>query len=133
MRLTSSAAVLVLLWAPGCGGEDGSFTEDYNRAVTPISTLAKDMKGRPAELERLAERTRRARANLAAVDAPEGARDELERVRAELGAVTRALTAVAGAARARDPVRHRRALRRLEASNARVGRAERALQRAVAG
>ena len=38
MKLTSPVVLLVLLAVAGCGGgSDGSFTEDYNTAVKPLS------------------------------------------------------------------------------------------------
>ena len=36
MKLTSSAVLLVLLVAAGCGGEDNSFTRDYNQHLANI-------------------------------------------------------------------------------------------------
>jgi hypothetical protein len=133
MRLSSSAGVFVLLLAMGCGGAETSFTEDYNQAVTPISELGKDLGTRPENYDHLAERTRRTRRNLARLDAPEGAGDELEALVAGLDDVTSGLLGVARAARSNDPVRERRAARRLERSNDEFRRAEKALHRAVEG
>lgn len=133
MRLRSSAVLLVLLWAAGCGGEDSSFTEDYNRAVKPISSLGGDLEGSAAEYEDLAERAGRTGRNLARLEAPDGARSELRRLRAGLAEVTESLEAFASATRAKDPVLQRRAARRLVRSNERFSRAEDALQRAVEG
>lgn len=133
MRLTSSAALLVLLLAPGCGGEDATFTDDYNQAVTPISELRGNLGARPENYDRLAERTRETRRNLARLEAPDGAGDELDALVAGLGEVTSSLVAVARAARSEDPVLERRAARRLERSNDHFRRAENALHRALEG
>jgi hypothetical protein len=133
MRLSSSAGLLVLLLAVGCGGAEASFTQDYNEAVTPISELGEDLGTRPENYDRLAERTRRTRRNLARLEAPDGAGDELEALEAGLDDVTSGLLGVARAARSEDPVRERRAARRLERANDEFRRAENALHRAVEG
>ena len=133
MRLGSSAGLVVLLLAVGCGGAEPSFTEDYNEAVTPIAELGDDVGTRPENYDHLADRTRQTRRNLARLEAPEGARDELDALLAGLDDVTSSLVGVARAARREDPVRERRAARRLERSNDEFRRAENALQRAVEG
>jgi hypothetical protein len=131
MRLTSSAILLVLLWVAGCGGSESTFTEDYNRAVRPISELDGDPGAQPANYDRLARRTRRTRQNLARLDPPEEAREELQALVRTLDDVTRDLEAVARTTRARDPVLQRRAARRLERSNQEFRRAENAFHRAL--
>ena len=133
MRVSSSAGWLVLLLAVGCGGAGPSFTEDYNDAVTPIAELGDGLGTRPENYDRLADRTRQTRRNLARLEAPEGAGDELEALLAGLDDVTSSLLGVARAARSEDPVRERRAARRLERSNDEFRRAENALHRAVEG
>ncbi len=133
MRLTSSAVLLVLLWAPACGGDDSSFADDYNRAVTPIAELGGAPGAQPENYDMLARRTRRTRENLARLDPPEQARDELRALVRVLDDVTRDLETVARTTRARDPVLQRRAARRLERSNDEFRRAESALHRAVEG
>jgi hypothetical protein len=133
MRLGSSAGLLVLLVLLGCGGEDGSFTQDYNEAVTPIAELRGNVGTRPEHYDRLAARTRETRRNLARLEAPDGAADELDALVEGLDDVTSSLLAVARAARSKDPVRSRRAARRLQRSNDEFRRAEDALRRAVEG
>ena len=131
MRLTSAALVLVLLAPLGCGGEESSFTEDYNRAVKPLTRLGEGLDAKPATFDRLARRTERTRRELAKVDAPESAQDEFEALLARLDAVTRDLDAVARADRSGDVVKQRRAARRLVQSGNAFERAETALKRAV--
>jgi HD superfamily phosphodiesterase len=133
MRLGSSAVFLVLLVMPGCGGEDASFTEDYNEAVTPISELRANLDTRLENYDRLADRTRETRRNLARLEAPEGAAEELDALVAGLDDVTTSLMGVARAARSDDPVRERRAAQGLQRSNDEFRRAENALRRAVEG
>jgi hypothetical protein len=130
MRLTSSAVALVLLALLGCGGEESTFTEDYNRAVRPLSSFGQAGSG-AAQFDRLANRTHRIRQNLAELDPPEEARDEFDGLLARLDQVTRDLGAVARAERSKDVVKQRRAAKRLVRSSDAVERAETALKRAV--
>jgi len=132
MRLPSSAALLVLLALAGCGGEDSSFTEDYNHAVRPLARLG-EVGSEPAAFERLARSTERTRANLAKLDAPEEAQEEFDALLARLDDVTRDLGAVASAERSKDVVKQRRAARRLVRSSNAVERAETALKEALEG
>jgi hypothetical protein len=133
MKVTSSALVLVLLLAAGCGGSDDSFTDEYNQAVRPLSRLEQGMGTQPREFERLARRTSETRRRLAKLDPPDDARDEFDAFLARLDKVTADLNALATAARGHDVAAQRRAARRLVKSSTAVQRAENALKEAVEG
>jgi hypothetical protein len=134
MRLTSSAALVVLLVLVGCGGEESTFAQDYNQAVRPVAQSGRSVDGGPEGYDRLANRVRTAARNLAHLSAvPDEARDELARVSRALRQVAARLEAVAKAQRARNPKRQRAAASALERTNREFKRAEQALQRAVAG
>jgi hypothetical protein len=134
MKLTSPVLALVLLAVAGCGGGSGdSFTEDYNKAVRPLSELKTDMGTNAAQFDKLAERTGETRDNLAGLDPPDDAQDEMDRLLAGLDRVTDDLSGVADAVRSKDPVKQRNAAKRLVNSSADVQQAERALQQAVNG
>jgi len=133
MKLTSSAVVLVLLAVAGCGGGDGSFTQDYNRAVRPLRELGSGLGTKPRAFARLAERTEQTRANLAKLDAPDDAQDEFHALLGRLDEVTMDLRGVARAERSRDVVQQRRAARALVRSSTAVQQAEKALKDAVEG
>ena len=133
MRLRSAAALLVLLAAAGCGGEESTFTQDYNRAVRPLSSLGRHIGTKPSSFDALARRTDATRANLAKLDPPDEARDELKALLARLDEVTADLRDVATAARGKDPVVQKKAARALVRSSNGVERAETRLKRAVQG
>lgn len=134
MRLRSAGALLVLLGAAGCGGgSDDSFAEDYNNAVRPLSQLQTSGGTSAAEFDRLADRTGKTRVNLADLEPPEDAQDEMDTLLDGLTGVTRDLSRVADAVRSKDPVKQQRAAKRLVKSSAEVQRAETALQAAVDG
>jgi 23S rRNA A2030 N6-methylase RlmJ len=133
MRLTSPAALLVLLALAGCGGGNDSFTEDYNRAVKPLSELQGALGNSAGEFDRLADRTRQTRENLADLDPPGEAQEEMDRLLTGLEGVTQDLSAVADAVRSKDPVKQQRAAKRLVESSEAVQQAETALKQAVEG
>jgi hypothetical protein len=133
MRLASAAAVLVLLAAAGCGGDDSSFTQDYNRAVRPLSRLGGQLDSKPGSFDRLARRTAATRRNLEKLDPPDGARDEFDAMLARLDSVVSDLRRVARSARGHDIVKQRRAARALVRSSTAVEQAETRLKRAVQG
>ena len=133
MKLTSPVALLVLLVAAGCGGGNDSFTEDYNKAVEPLAELQTGVGSSAGEFDRLADRTRQTRRNLADLDPPGDAQDEMDKLLAGLDGVTRDLSAVADAVRAKDPAEQASAAKQLVESSAEVQQAETALQRAVEG
>jgi hypothetical protein len=131
MQLRSAAVLLVLLGAAGCGGDESTFTQDYNRAVRPLSTLGEHIGTKPSSFDALARRTAETRRNLAELDTPDEAQDEMKAMLARLDAVTADLRRVATAARGKDPVKQRRAAKALVLSSNEVERAETRLKRAV--
>ena len=134
MKLTSPVLALVLLAVAGCGAGSGdSFTEDYNKAVRPLSELKSDMGTNAAQFDKLAERTGETRDNLADLDPPDDAQDEMDRLLTGLDRVTDDLSGVADAVRSKDPVKQQNAAKRLVKSSADVQQAETALQQAVEG
>ena len=134
MKLTSPVMLLVLLAVAGCGGgSDDSFTEDYNDAVKPLSELKTDMGTNAAQFDKLAERTGETRDNLADLDPPEDAQDEMDKLLSGLDRVTEDLSGVADAVRSKDPVKQQDAAKQLVESSADVQQAESALQQAVQG
>jgi hypothetical protein len=134
MKLRSAAALVVLLAAAGCGGRgESSFAQDYNRAVRPLSRLEAHLGTKPSSFDRLARRTAATRRNLAKLDPPDGARDELDAMLHRLDEVTADLRRVAKTARGADVVKQRRAARALVRSSTAVEDAETRLKRAVQG
>src|SRR3954447_994334 len=133
MQHRSAAMLLVLLAVAGCGGDDSTFTQDYNRAVRPLSRLGQHIGTKPSSFDTLAKRTGQTRANLAELDPPEGAQDEMKALLARLDAVTGDLRGVAKASRANDVVDQRKAAKALVRSSNAVEQAETKLKRAVEG
>ena len=134
MKLTSPVLLLVLLAVAGCGGgSDESFTEDYNKAVQPLSQLKTGMGTSSAQFDKLADRTGETRDNLADLDPPSDAQDEMDKLLGGLDSVTQDLTGVADAIRSKDPVKQQDAAKQLVKSSAEVQQAETALKQAVEG
>jgi hypothetical protein len=133
MKLTSPVALLVLLVLAGCGGGNDSFTEDYNDAVKPLSELGANVGSSAGEFDRLAAKTKQTHDNLADLDPPDDAQDEMDKLLSGLEGVTRDLSAVADAVREKDPAQQAEAAKQLVKSSTQVQQAEAALQRAVDG
>ena len=133
MRLPSAATLLVLLAVAGCGGDESTFSQDYNRAVRPLSRLGEHVGTKPSSFDALARGTRKTRDNLAKLDPPNGAEDEMKALLRRLDEVTGDLRGVAKAARGHDFVRQRRAASDLVRSSNAVEQAEKRLKRAVNG
>ena len=133
MKLTSPVVLLVLLMVTGCGGGDDSFTEDYNDAVKPLSQLGANVGSSAGEFDRLAAKTKQTHDNLADLDPPDDAQEEMDKLLSGLEGVTRDLSAVADAVRAKDPAEQADAAKQLVKSSTQVQQAESALQRAVDG
>ena len=132
MKLTSPVLLLVLLAVAGCGGgSSDSFTEDYNEAVKPLSELQTNGGTNAPQFDKLADRTGETRDNLADLDPPEDAQDEMDKLLSGLDRVTEDLSAVADAVRSKDPVKQQNAAKALVESSAEVQQAETALQQAV--
>ena len=142
------AALLVAcsLAVAACGeDENNTFKENYNEAVGPLSKtnteLSGSIEGTPdqsnaaiaEEFSDLADKTAQARSNLAELEAPGDAQEDLDKLVASMGRGIEDLRAVAEAAQDADPVAGRQAKQALVKSAAQIQRAETALQEAVDG
>jgi hypothetical protein len=102
------AATLV---AAGCGSSDyADFVDGYNAAVAPLSTTMSGLSSSPAgdpaaagkSLDKVADGLDDVRADLAALDPPEDAADEFDRMLGALEKGTEQVRAMAGAAKDGD-------------------------------
>ena len=134
MKLTSPVALLVLLVLAGCGGGNDSFTEDYNEAVEAAGR-AQDRRGvEPAGIRPPRGADRQTRQNLADLDPPDDAQDEMDKLLAGLDRVTQRPDARSRTRCGRRiPTQQANAAKQLVESSAEVQQAETALQQAVEG
>src|SRR5215216_7773335 len=101
----------VTLVAAGCASaEDAEFVDGYNAAVAPLSTTMSGLSSSPAgdpaaaskSLDQVADGLDDVRADLAALDPPEDAADEFDRMLGALEKGTEQVRAMAGAAKDGD-------------------------------
>jgi uncharacterized membrane protein YccC len=146
-RLGFAGSLLVAALAcAGCGGEDEAperFSEGYNAAIKRLNEVntnlrenGRELTSRPGseiakEFDRIAETAARTRASLARLEPPEDAREEFDRLLAEIRGGVEDIRAVARAARQENQERFREAIRALSESGAAVSEAERRLKEAV--
>ena len=149
IRPRIALAALLVVCSPlvaGCGeNENNTFKEDYNEAVGPLSTTNTDLTGSiegtpdqsnaviAEEFSDLADKTAQARDNLSALDPPDDAKEDLDKLVASMGRGVEDLRAVARAAEDADPAAGRQAKQDLVASAQQIQKAETALQEAVDG
>ena len=121
------------MWWPVAAAANDSFTEDYNEAVKPLASCRPTWGRSAAEFDRLADKTKQTRENLADLDPPDDAQDEMDKLLEGLDGVTSDLSAVADAVRSKDPTQQADAAKKLVESSAEIQQAETALQQAVEG
>jgi hypothetical protein len=142
----SMVLVAVALPLAACGGSDeNNFKEDYNAAVKPLTELNEGVTGSlgdasgksndaiAKEFDNLASKTQQTRENLADLDPPEDAKEELDRLLSALQAGTDDLKAVAEAAKSGDPAAASAAAQDLVKTGTQIQKAETDLQQAVDG
>ena len=104
-------AVALATAAAGCGGsDDADFVDGYNEAVQPLTTLMQDIgptnASNPAEagdsLNKLADGLEGVRADLADLEAPDDAKEELDSLLTSLDKGTDQVREMAAAAKAGD-------------------------------
>ena len=151
MTRTRNAALATLILVPalavaGCGeSEDNDFREGYNAAVKPLSELGSGIgssingaggKSNAAiekEFQNLADKAQETRDNLAELDPPDDAKEELDALLAALREATDDLKQVAKAAGDNDPAKAAQAAQELVTSGTKIQEAETELQQAVDG
>jgi hypothetical protein len=143
-RVAVAAALVAALLASavGCGEDDADqFREDYNalserlqRTGREIGSLSPGDPQRLADqLDTVADRADEARRDLAELDPPDDAGDELDALVAAVKAGVEDIRAVADAARSGDQQQIVEAADELSKTGQEINDAERALKRAVDG
>jgi hypothetical protein len=142
LRRTAALPVVlaVAVIAAGCASpEDVEFVDDYNAAVAPLTTtmsrLSSSIAGEPEAaskaLDRVADRLVDVRADLAALDPPDDAADEFDRLLVMLGKSTKQVRAMARATKAGDLKRLGKATTDLTASASKLIAIEQELRAVV--
>jgi hypothetical protein len=110
-RAALPIVIAVAVLAGGCAStEDAEFVDGYNAAVAPLTTtmsrlstsLAGDPAGASKSLDRVADRLVEVRADLAALDPPDDAADEFDRMLVALKTGTKQVRAMARATKDGD-------------------------------
>jgi hypothetical protein len=144
-RAAPFLALLALAAPAACGDNDNAFKEDYNQAVEPLSSLGDDVgqslsgasgksnKELASRYDGLADRMNEVRGNLARLDPPDDAQDELDALVASLRKGTKDLRSLGDAARSGDPAEAQDAAAALVRAGQEIQSAETDLQQAVDG
>ena len=134
-KLILAPVVALLIAAAGCGGsDDNDFIEGYNSATKPLTELTAGLgSGTPtaAGLNQMADGLADARTRLAALEAPEGAQDELDAMLASIDQSTAQVPTMANAVKAKDVQQLTEATQEFSASGTELVQAEEALRAAV--
>jgi hypothetical protein len=131
------APVLALALAgAGCGdSEQNDFVEGYNAATAPLTELTTDLSGSPSQdsLDRMADGLADVKTKLAALDPPDDAQDELDRMLAALDANVDQVRKLAKAVKSSDVEQLSAATQAFSAKGTDLVAAEQALRTAVEG
>jgi len=146
-RLVATVCAVALgVPAAGCGG-DGSdeFRDDYNAAVDKLSKINGDIGSVGADgddqsnamiaekITNIADTADEARADLAALEPPEDAQDEFDKLLAAIETGVADLRSMAKAAESNDPEQAQTAAQELAESGQQITAAENALKTVVDG
>ena len=133
-------ALAVAAVAAGCGSsENADFVDGYNDAVAPLSTTMSGLSSSPTSdpaaasksLDQVADGLDDVRADLAALEPPEDAADEFDRLLGALEKGTKQVRAMAGAAKDGDMNQLAKATARFSATGTDLVTAERELRTVV--
>ena len=135
-------AVALATAAAGCGGsDDADFVDGYNQAVQPLNTLMQDIGPTNASdpaaagesLEKLADGLEGVRTDLAELEAPDDATDELDRLLTSLDKGTDQVRDMAAAAKDGDVGKLTSATTKFSKTGTDLVTAEQQLRTAVEG
>lgn len=132
------APVLALALAgAGCGsgGDDNDFVDSYNDATAPLAQLSSDLSGSPSKdsLTKVADGLDDVGARLGALEAPDGAQDELDRMLAAIDSNSKQVRVLAKAVRSGDLDKLSAATKDYSSAGSELVAAEQALREAVGG
>jgi hypothetical protein len=126
----------IALAVAGCGGSDqNDFVEGYNAATAPLTQLTTDLSGTPDQqsLDKMADGLDDVRAELGALDPPDGAQDKLDAMLASLETNTAQVRKLAKAVKSGDVEKLTAATQSFSTEGAKLVAAEQALRAAVDG
>jgi len=134
-KLLLAPVVALVVAAAGCGGSDSNdFVESYNAATKPLTELTAGLSsGEPSadSLNQMADGLADVKTKLAALDAPEGAQDELDAMLASIDESTAQVRTMAKAVKSQDVEQLTQATQEFSASGTELVQAEEALRAAV--
>jgi hypothetical protein len=134
-KLLLAPVVALVVAAAGCGGSDSNdFVESYNAATKPLTELTAGLSsGEPSadSLNQMADGLADVKTKLAALDAPEGAQDELDAMLTSIDESTAQVRTMAKAVKSQDVEQLTQATQEFSASGTELVQAEEALRAAV--
>jgi hypothetical protein len=137
-KLILAPVLALALAGAGCGGSGGDeneFIDGYNTATAPLQELAGGLSGTPSQngLTKVADSLDDVRGELAGLEPPDGAQDELDRMLAALDANSKQVRALAKAVKSGDVDKLTAATKEYSTAGNELVAAEDALRKAVEG